>query len=420
MIDLKFPEKQARKRPVLFGGQDRFEILFLERTGSDDLVRDAVSDTRVVDECAAALVSSFSALTSPRFGWQDWAIVGSATAMCRVKLKLLGPMTFGAAISGNVGLGNAESYMVLNIRALESSRQAAISRHRATVAHELCHLLQFETATYRHWPAQGRWGEDDPNRWLHEASALAIEAALCDDSPECYHFFWEWATTPSRSLDADDAGGFAAPFLMYLMRTLPEGDRLPADIYRVDPQTVPDMGGTDLLDHVLKSRGTRLAAVSGEECFASRFCVDAAFVGTPDSLLDPRIRDVVGSRCVTDVFDRLPVQDAATECPVDHLGCRYFQFRIPPASRGLRVTVSPRQPEGLSSLRGELVLVGQDGRKRRQETLVRQGTESVLCVDLPVDPQAEELALLVIANCAWGAGANRWDRQTFSISATGW
>ena len=110
------------------------------------------------------------------------------------------------------------------------------------------------------------------------------------------------------------------------MRTLPQGDRFPSEIYRIDPKTVPSMGGTDLLDHVLKSRGTRLAAVSGEECFASRFCVDAAFIGTPHSVMDPRICDVVGSRCVTDVFDRFPVQEAATECPVDHLGCRYFQF----------------------------------------------------------------------------------------------
>jgi hypothetical protein len=417
----EFPDEQARRRLVPTGTQ-QFEISFIERSGAGELARHAVSDARVVDEWAEALASSFSALTGSRFGWRelDGGVSVAAAEMWRVKLKNLGPKILGAAIAGCVGMGGAESYLVLNVRALESSRPTAISRRRATVAHELCHLLQFETAAYRHWPAQGRWGLGDPNWWLHEASALAIEAALCDESPECYPLLWDWATTPSRSLDADDAGGFAAPLLMYLMRTLPDGDRLPADIYRVDPQAVPNMGGTDLLDHVLKSRGTRLAAASGEECFASRFCVDAAFVGTPGSVLDQRIHDVVGARAVTDVFDRFPLDAAATACPVDHLGCRYFQFRLPPASRGLRVTIRPQRPEGMNILRGELVLVGPDGRKLRQKTLGRVEDASVLSAEIPIDSQFVEFALLVVANCAWGAAANRCNEQTFSISATGW
>ena len=176
----EFPEQQACMRSIPVGAR-QFEIAYVERSGPSGLAQHAVSDMRVVDECVEALAASFSALTSTHFGWRDCNSSAKAAATCRVKLKNLGPRILGAAVVGTAGTGEAESYLVLNVRALESSRQAAISRRRATIAHELCHLLQFETAAYRHWPAQGRWGLGDPNWWLHEASALAIEAALCND-----------------------------------------------------------------------------------------------------------------------------------------------------------------------------------------------------------------------------------------------
>lgn len=409
-----FPDEKSRFRRLSLG-QQSFEIAYFERIGTEEFAAHAVSDLGVVDEVTDALRLAFVKLVSPPFGWRSRNQDASTT--CRVKLKNLGPKILGAAITGNLGTGEALPYLVLNVRALESNRQAAISRRRATIAHELCHLLQFETAAFQYWPSRGRFGLGDPNWWLHEASALAVESAICHESPECFPLFWEWATIPSRSLDVDDAGGTAAPFLMYLMRALPDGSRIPADLYSIEPRSDASMSGTDLLEAVLKSRGTRLAAVSGEDCFASRYCVDAAFVGSSDSLLDPRILDVVGPRCIADVFERFPVQSAGLRCPVDHLGCRYFQFRIPSTQHGLRITVAPDLSRGPNMLRCELVVIGHDGRKLRQETLIRRESDSSLEIITPVDPRTDGLALLVVANCAWGSDARRYDQQTFSISA---
>ena len=64
-------------------------------------------------------------------------------------------------------------------------------------------------------------------------------------------------------------------------------------------------------------------------------------------------------------------------------GSRYFQLRLSSASRELRITVSPRQSEGMSVLRSELALVGHNGRKLCQVPLNRQGHESALCIELP-------------------------------------
>ena len=41
----------------------------------------------------------------------------------------------------------------------------------------------------------------------------------------------------------------------------------------------------------------------------------------------------------------------------------------------------------MSVLRGELVLVGHNGRKLCQVTLNRQEHESALCIELPIDPK---------------------------------
>ncbi|MFM9959678.1 MAG: hypothetical protein ACKV2Q_00430 [Planctomycetaceae bacterium] len=89
-----------------------------------------------------------------------------------------------------------------------------------------------------------------------------------------------------------------------------------------------------------------MAAVSGDDWFASRYCVDAGLLGTSDTLLDSRIGKVVGARAIADVLTGSRIADAASNLSVDHLGCRYFQFLPTESSSRFQISVVPDQPEG--------------------------------------------------------------------------
>ena len=395
-----------------------FDLCFSARGGpatAADAVHD-VSDLEVVEQYAAALQQSFEQLISDEFRWLVWA--GETPHGDRgtrdVRLGDLGINFYGAAMSG----ASVMPYLALSVRSFESTPEAAARRRAATVAHELVHLLQFETTTYRFWPSKGLWGLGDPNWWMHEATAIALEAALCSEDPECYPMLWDWATSPQRSLESDLIGFLAAPFVMFLMQALDR--RWPAELYRVTSEQVPSMRGTEIINHVFQTQrpgGLPLAAVSGDDWFASRYCVDAGLLGASETLLDSRIGKVVGSRAMADVFTGSRIAEAAGNLSVDHLGCRYFQFVPPENSARLQISVIPDQPEGWECFRGEFVLVGHDGQRLGQQTLSR--IEDRRCLTASVNFPRNEVAfgLLVVANCGFGTGWPRFDQLTFHLSA---
>jgi|GEM_PF-1404037 hypothetical protein len=402
------------RRDVCVEGRRVFEMFYSERIGnfsSSDSLNGVVSlDT--VDQYESALVESYSHLTASRFRWKSWQQLPAAAAETRhVATVDLGPNFFGAAITG----ASARPYMTLSNRAHEVCRERALNRRKTTVAHEMVHLLQFETEAFRFWPDQGYWGEGDPNWWLHEATARAVEARLYPDQTDCWALFWDWATQPENSIDSDPGGMFAAPLMLYLMQTV--SDSVPADIYALNQQQVDSMRGCDMIARALENRGLTLAATTGPDVFASGYCVAGGLEAADNSGLPSQIGKTVGPRVRTDVFSRYPVRKAAGKSPINHLGCRYFEFRSLPDTGRLEVSVLPDSSSERECLRGELVPVLGNGQLGEQVTLKPSSSGDLRGAVSGLSEDVESV-LLVVANCGYGEGWMAFDGQTFSLNAS--
>lgn len=401
------------RRPVEANGQHVLSIHYVERNDVRSPLHHlhGVPRIDVIDEYESALSVSWTQLTSAEYGWPG--IGGPDANLPRDVLVFdLGPNYFGAAVDP---IGD-RSHLALNSRTLDVP-EVAQYKLRAVAAHELVHLFQFEMPGYQYWPLkQGRAGEDrDPNWWLHEATALAIEAQLADTGPSvCSPLLWTWATSPERSIDSDVGGTLAAPFLLYLMRKF--GTDLLSELYRVTENEVSGMRGCEMIACVLERRGLELASNEEVDCFGSGYCVDAAFIGEGETYLPGEWRDIAGPRALSGRFEAYPVVMTEFAFPINHLGCRYFEFAPTTSSRRLEIIVEPQRMEDLAVLRCEAVVVNRDG-SRKQSQLTREDSgEQAAVVDF--DYENVSRVVMVVSNCAYRPGFPRHEKLQFRIRAS--
>jgi len=398
------------RRALEFGGRHLFDLHFAERNAfsADGNSTHGVPNLAVIDQYHAALESSISRLTDKTHGWNLWeSLPGSNRALRDAAVFDLGPSMLGAAVDTLRGT----PYLVLNTRSLDLPEVARM-RRQATVSHELVHLLQFETPAYRYWPARGRIGENrDPNWWLHEATALALESEISPAPTASFPLLWNWATSPEQSLEGDPYGTLAAPFLIYLGRRF--GWDLLADVYRATEHDVEGMRGVDLLARALGRRGD--SPPDFKDCFARGYCVDAAFIGDGASVLPAEIKDVIGPRALSGRFTRYPVDGAARNLVINHLGCRYFEFTPTQASRMLKVQVAIHDDADRLFARVELVTVGRSGLRRR--TTLSPQPDTRLAATVEFSSEDVSRAVLIISNCAYGSGWATHDGLRVAISA---
>jgi hypothetical protein len=260
-------------------------------------------------------------------------------------------------------------------------------------------------------------GTGDPNCWLHEAVALATEAAVNPQKCSWYPWLWEWSTKPERSFEAHTSGSLAAPFVAFLMNVL--GRQFGAELYRMSTETVPAMHGTVLLAHWWEQHAKRpLAFASDFPALFVEYCVDAGLLGVvPKRTLDPAIADLVGVRVRTEIFHRYPVHAAARNASLEHLGCRYFEFHPTAVDSQLVMRVTARENCARRMLRGVLVAISPDRSVKQCLTLSTSG-EGCLETTLPqFSKRNVDHALLVLVNCGYGEGWAEWDDLQFEIHA---
>lgn len=402
-----------QRRPVQIGGREVFELIYCERHGRGNEASRiwGVTSEIVVDQYAAALQTSYPLLCGAEFNWQQLKLAEDAS--CVGKIEDLGSWMMGAATTDGI----SQTYLMLTSRCHEPSPVAAAKRRNDVVLHELVHLLQFQTDTWQHWPKQGRWGNADPNWWLHEAVALAIEAELAADYVGWYQWLWEWATSPQLSIESDKNGALAAPFLQYLIRRL--GRPFASAIYRLTPDEVPSMRATDLLARAIADAAVHCSVPLRQVDMGSVFldyCTDAGLGGTADCLLDPAIESIVGKRIRTEYFEGLPINWSSRDAAIDHLGCRYFEFQLTRGQKPLAFQIVPDDTESPPPLMASLTLVHDSSDRGR--TCFFQPELSGNGIVCRVSPTPDETrAVLTIANVAFGSGWALHDGATFQISA---
>lgn len=431
----------TRKVAVEVDERQLFNVYFCERNQSFELQhgRHSVAGLFVVNQYAEALRSVIQLLNSPSFNWNVWTTSDGSLTARSVAVFDLGPGMQGAAVS----FPRKMPYLVLNARSPDLP-EMAMRRRQAIVAHELVHLLQFETPTYQYWSSRGRIGEDrDPNWWLHEATALAIETELSPKPAASLPLFWDWATVPEVSAEGphDPYGTLMAPFLIFLGRR--HGWKLLSDLYRVTPNEVASMRGTDILawtiSNVLQEKHNSLQSAVREvgqqsgtpdshsvglsktdadptslEAQFLEYCVDAAFLSEGETVLPKALYETVGGRALTDRFESYPVSAAATNAAIDHLACRYFEFLPTTTSDRLSVSITLNRTDDMPVFRAALVTVARNG--QRQLTLMTANTNG-FTGSAPFRAKECSRAVLIVANCAYGFGWANHQLCRFTIDA---
>lgn len=158
----------------------------------------------------------------------------------------------------------------------------------------------------------------DPNWWLHESSALAAETVLVPHYKTAFCRLWDWAVKPQQSMDTDETGHLALPFILYLMDTF--STKIPARIYEASVEDCPSMLAVEVLSQQLTKIGTNFETAFLNYCVA----VAPELPGRREWLLE--LDQIVGHRSYRERFKDYPINDI-NDVPVHHLGCRYFRFK---------------------------------------------------------------------------------------------
>ncbi len=214
---------------------------------SESTSRHGIVDMSTIDHYADALERGYPLLTSPRFGWR-----GFESSFVRE----VGVRDLGAA---HHGIANPDgNYLVLASRPFKPSLAQQSLERFSTVVHELVHLLQFESPLFRKWFSLAATMLHDPNWWLHEAVALAMEFKIGNNPGPMITRLWDWATQPSRSIDSDQLGFRGLPLALYLMDRF--GDDFLSKLYFAPLDDNPHPRAADVLAGLLPTTDRNRAA----------------------------------------------------------------------------------------------------------------------------------------------------------------
>ncbi|MDA0807181.1 MAG: hypothetical protein O2983_00085 [Planctomycetota bacterium] len=416
MNDVDLQEALLESRVVSIDGREMFRVRFSRRVNSvsESMRRHGIIHESVVNEYCEALKQHYRVLCGLDSDYHWAPLTLPDQLACPVILQDLGSGLMGAATTD----GMTSPYLALSTRSHEATPSLASRRRANVVLHELVHLLQFQTQTWNYWPQRDCWGLADPNWWLHEAVALAIEAESGIAPVSWYPWLWNWATKPQTALDADSHGACAAPFLQFLIRRF--GRSIASSIYRITPSDVASMRATKVLAHTIRQTVDPQNVESVSDIFQSVFldyCTDAALVGSGAATMDDAITQVVGQRMRTAVFSEFPVHWSDPSAEINHLACRYFEF-VPPENKVcLKVSVTPEASESLPVVVGSLVALSREDQVLSSARLCRSLSVGELSNSIPLNNQTSRV-LLTVANTAHGTGWAQHDMARVSITAT--
>ena len=396
LLPKELAEVLTEPRPVSSAGALLFDIRYRQRNPREGrgLAREGVQDESVVEEYAEALLRAHRTLSATAYGWP-------ALSRLPVRVYVAATNVCGSAYRA---AGGALARLLLSNMGHEPSRVAARRRRRATAAHELTHLFQFELVCGRNW------------QWLNEASATAMERVVFPGSLDHFRFLPPWVAWPEETI-TDFPGYRSCQFIYYLIHEVARN--VVSEAYRIG-RDGPGLQPIEALAQAVEALApVRFAAATGPDVFGSGYCIDAYFLADPNSALyNVNLHRRFGDRFVSESFVSYPVAGAASGDPIEHLGCRYYRFYPPDGADALAVTVNLPDGPARTCLRGTLIAALPDGHAGGRVTLQRSRGERSMSGRMGGFVKgALDHALLVVANCTWQAGYDEADQLTYSISA---
>ena len=364
----------------------------------------AVAQTSVAEHFADEIQRTAQRLTQ-ELGW-NWS--RRHPEIIDVEVIDLGPGLAGATLTDL----HEVPYLRLSCRRFVADDDLESRRRGNLILHEFVHLMQFGTDVWWSWPYHGSFGVSDPNNWLHESVALATEAVYGTGTADWYPWLWKWAVAPHQSMDSDESGTRAAPFLIYLAQKLDL--EFLADIYSDGNLAASPKYGTELLDSTIRGKSETASLCS----MFTQFCAAWLCKATLWSPQATGIQGIVGDRANSEVVSAALFPNRtwrSEEWNLNHLACRYFAIRDLMASSPGTCDVSVVVADNAAILKLSCIamVLTPDGVPLQQLTLLcESSTRLAGTLSIPAGPC--ELRIVVV-NTAHGPGWALHDDIRFQV-----
>ncbi|MFM7168927.1 MAG: hypothetical protein ACKO3T_27125 [Planctomycetaceae bacterium] len=367
----------------------------------------AVAQAVVAEHYVGAIQRSVQRLTQ-ELGW-NWS--RRHPDVIDVEVIDLGPGLAGLAVTDL----HEVPYLRLSCRRFVVDDESESRRRGSLVLHEFVHLMQFGTDVWWSWPYHGSLGVSDPNNWLHEGVALATEAVCGPATADWYSWLWKWAVAPHLSLDSDESGTRAAPFLVYLAQKLDLS--FLSDIYSDRNVSDSPKYGTELLDSTVQRRSETASLCSMFTQFCAAWLCQS-FSWSPQAT---GIHRIVGDRANCEVVSAAMLSARtwhSEEWSLNHLACRYYSIRdliaSAPGTCDLSVVVAD---DGMAlKLSCIAVVLTPDGTPLDQLTL-HYASPNRLAGSIEI-PEGPSHLRIVVVNSAHGSGWALHDDIRFQLQCS--
>jgi hypothetical protein len=259
-------------------------------------------------------------------------------------------------------------FLCLPSRFPEPTREHALTYARVAAVHEGAHVFTYlwrREALARARAADGGDGTPvkDPYRqfwsWFDEATALYLEVLAHPGNLRTLPFCLEWNDRPDVPLDDGRYTYRGLLFVSYLC------DQFGPDfLFRVWNSARQGETAVQTIDRLLQEGHRCSLALPGEpdDDLFSRYCLDSYFLAEHTAgSLGCQIYQRFGTRMITEsVLANKGGSSELRQDHLDHLACRFYEFRLDADRATLEVTVAPRDGAALPLLKGGLIAVAPD------------------------------------------------------------
>lgn len=394
------------QRLVALGGR-QCQVQWSVRGERAQMEAHAVAQASVAEHFVDEIQCSARRLTQ-ELGW-NWS--RRHPEIIDVEVIDIGPGLAGLAVTDL----HEVPYLRLSCRRFVVDDDSEARRRGSLILHEFVHLMQFGTDVWWSWPYHGSFGVSDPNNWLHESVALATEAVCGSGTADWYPWLWKWAVAPHLSMDLDESGTRAAPFLIYLAQKLDL--RFLSDIYSDRNVAASPKYGTELLDSTIRRRSESASLCSMFTQFCAEWLSESSF-WSPQAT---GIHGIVGDRANSEVVSaaQFPTRIwRSAEWSLDHLACRYFAIRDLIASSPGTCDVSVVIADNGATLKLSCIamVLTPDGRPLEHLRLLCESANRLVgTIAIPAGPCHLRI---VVVNTAHGPGWALHDDMRFEVECS--
>jgi hypothetical protein len=379
-----------------------------ESPGAGQFPYDCVRNPELVDCYLQGLEALYAAMTGPELAREPPSVGERGRTVVYV---------FASRPVASTGL-DGSPYLILPCGSTEPTIKAELQRAASEAVHEATHAFNYLGVDLDYRLHTKLW------EWFDEGTATYMEMRLLPGNTDHFRFMRGWMDAPHVPLDSRAAKYRAAMFVRYLAARM--GDSFIAQVWKQARETESALKALATLSaqhgQVLCSPDPSIA-----DLFATGYCMDAYFCHDPNSsACNSALYRRYGGRTITARATLRPAERSIWEGSIDHLACRYYQFRLAADASQLTVQLHSNRNSGPPALKAEVALVAPDKRRCGVVALRRQpgSVEAPLCATLTEQQLAAlDHVVLVVSNCGLAVPhgesppAQCFDGQAYTIEA---